>query len=369
MASRLHEAVASCRVDRVKRLLERGVCINSRSRMGETILLQALRIPNADKRRRMFNFLLKHGAHGLDVDAATGRDILSWACVLICPQQVKQLLSTFHGELNLSHRDFTGCIALHHAVQSRDVEIVKMVASEMKRFGVSVDVTNDCGLTPYLLAQKLGLLDISEALWKEGGASRYQADSKTFHKGDFWYHCGKTERQRLIKRQMLNTLKRNGDMRQLSNPASSLDHFLPSLTPRSGTELYVLSNLVSKSQKLQEKRSHPGKSETSVVSLPQASPLSSLLDSYKDQLCPSYRSTATMDDTNESKLRFTSLQAFTKFVTTVKSKVFKGKPGHPFELDTLSPDGRKSSKGKLLRRKETALVDGHRKPHAMPSYS
>ena len=193
MANHLHHAVRGYKADRVKYLLQTGLSVNSKDSKGNTILLQALRMEDAVKRRRMVRYLLRHGADPMDTDDQNGRDALSWACALGRGAEVKTFLRVAPGEYDFQKTDHQGLTALHHAVQSMDTEVVTMIAEEMRRLWVSVDVPDSNGLTPYLLALKLGLVKIAEIL-RENGASRNQADSKRFQNGDCWLKCGKAER-------------------------------------------------------------------------------------------------------------------------------------------------------------------------------
>ena len=369
MTNRFHEAVARCRVQQVKSMLSSGVAINCKNSQGEPVLLQALRIDSAIKRRRMFTFLLHHGADGLDVDTNTGRDVLTWACVLARTDQVKHLLKSAPGAFDFKRKDLMGNTALHYGVESRDAGVVKTLAVEMNRLWVSVDILNDSGLTPYLLANKLGLQSIADILRIYGRASPHQFDPKTFKDSRDWYSQGKQERRRVIHKRVVSEIKRNGGlkffklppMQNGSDPAlrrsdTEIGVWLR-LAPRKVTPVKVIINGSEDSPALpaipDASSSHQSPSD-----LPQpvssALGLNRLLDSYKEQLSTSYRVAAIPPPPEEKKpeVSLGSLSSFTMVIANMKARAAKSRK--KVNLAKVASEALKNQqKGKRLNRRES----------------
>ena len=70
--------------------------------------------------------------------------------------QVKALLKEVAGDINLQEKDNEGHTALHYAVMAGHMDIVVALVDMHRKFGVSVDVADKMGLTPYLHAKRLG---------------------------------------------------------------------------------------------------------------------------------------------------------------------------------------------------------------------
>ena len=70
--------------------------------------------------------------------------------------QVKTLLKEVGGDINLQEKDSDSHTALHHAVMAGHMDIVALLVDMHRKFGVSVDVADKLGLTPYLHAKRLG---------------------------------------------------------------------------------------------------------------------------------------------------------------------------------------------------------------------
>ena len=90
------------------------------------------------------------------VPLSPGRDTLLWAAYLCCRDQVIKLLTFSAGSLDLCRKERLGRTALHHATQHGDVMMVQALVVAMRKYKLGVDVIDDRGLTPFLLAQRLG---------------------------------------------------------------------------------------------------------------------------------------------------------------------------------------------------------------------
>ena len=176
VANSIHDVVQNGRLQQLKFLLNFGVEINDKN--GGSLLLTALRIPNEKVRENMFNFLLRKGVSCEKTDSETGRDVLLWACELGREVQVVRLIDQCLGDLNFTRKDRYGYTCLHYAVRRRSVMVVRQIARSMHSFGLSVDVPDLDGATPYIQARRLGYVEIQQVLVSEGKASLTQFDMK-----------------------------------------------------------------------------------------------------------------------------------------------------------------------------------------------
>lgn len=194
LASGLFHNVYKGRMRKVKFLLDNGLDINAKNDYGYGVLIAALHIENNSKRSKMFQFLLENNADPLQKDPKHQRNALAWACVLGRDEQAIILLDCYMGEFDFHEKDKEGMTALHLATQAGRTEIVKTLVREMTKYGMSVDVPDNLGLTPYLHAKRLGFGLIADILKIEGGACEGQGDRYSFKKADEWRDIGIRER-------------------------------------------------------------------------------------------------------------------------------------------------------------------------------
>ncbi|XP_045213918.2 uncharacterized protein LOC123564415 [Mercenaria mercenaria] len=199
LASGLFHNVYKGRMRKVKFLLDNGLNINAKNDYGYSVLIAALHIENDAKRSRMFRFLLENDADPLQKDPKHQRNALAWACVLSRDEQANILLDCFMGEFDFHDQDKEGMTALHLATQAGRTEIVKTLVREMIKYGMSVDVPDNLGLTPYLHAKRLGFGLIADILKVEGGACEGQGDKYSFKKADEWRQIGIKERNEEVR--------------------------------------------------------------------------------------------------------------------------------------------------------------------------
>lgn len=199
LASGLFHNVYKGRLRKVKFLLDNGLNVNARNDYGYGVLVAALHIENDVKRRKMFHFLLEHKANPLQKDPKHERNALAWAAILGRDEQANILLESLIGELNFHEKDKEGMTALHLATQAGQTETVKALVREMNKYGMSVDVPDNLGLTPYLHAKRLGHGLIADILKVEGRACEGQGDKYSFKKADEWRHIGIKERNEEVR--------------------------------------------------------------------------------------------------------------------------------------------------------------------------
>ncbi len=117
MAKSLLQAVSECRIQHVKTLLGFGMNLTQvmNNTSGEGVLVTALKIEDCRKRGKMFNFLLKNGANHNEVDRHTKRDVITWACYLGRENEIRKLLDSCQGDIELCRKDKYGFTCLHYA--------------------------------------------------------------------------------------------------------------------------------------------------------------------------------------------------------------------------------------------------------------
>lgn len=107
--------------------------------------------------------------------------------------QVRKLIKYAAGNLNFFTRDKQGNCGLHFAVKHNNIELVHILVINYQKYGSTVDVADEDGLTPLLHAQHLGYDDIAQVL-VAGGASTQRADDKTLRNAHEWKNAGKLMR-------------------------------------------------------------------------------------------------------------------------------------------------------------------------------
>ena len=172
MSHILYDAIVRGRFRQVQYLVNSGIPLDGTD--SPCSLVAALHIANGRTRDRFFRFLLNSGADYNCFDGRTGRNVLSWACLLERTNEVKTLLSFAPGDIEMDARDFGGHAALHHSVSTGSVPLVRLLLKHLNKYGLSTDVAAQNGLTPCQYAQKLGFRDIADVLRNEGFASMHR---------------------------------------------------------------------------------------------------------------------------------------------------------------------------------------------------
>ena len=170
MAGSLVHAIHNGRFTQARLLIEQGVDINMRTLTGATPLILALQIPDDNRRRKMFRWLLNMGADSACVDSAHGRDLLSWAAFHNRTQQVAYIMDVDEGLVNVHHRDNYGRTAMHYATMHANTEALACIVRHAVKFGLSVDVKDNDGVTPYLQASLMDSEKCKEVLVTIGHA-------------------------------------------------------------------------------------------------------------------------------------------------------------------------------------------------------
>ena len=140
----------------MKKCIQRGLDVNIHDKEGFSLMIYALHCKHSDKRVKLVNMFLSNDILCTIVDKVTGRDALTWACFLNRTREAVTILYGTYGCLSLALRDFYGFSALHYAVFFRCIEVIRLLGSFMKKYRISVDIQDNSGVTPYLLARRIG---------------------------------------------------------------------------------------------------------------------------------------------------------------------------------------------------------------------
>ena len=191
----LFYSVLKGRLQKTKYFINHGVNVNARNDHGYNPLVAALHIDTDSKRSKMFRLLLACGANSMARDIPNNRDVLSWACLLGCSEQVDTLLEDFAGDIHLTDIDRHGLTALHYATHSNNAAVVQSLLTIFNKYDISVDIPDSHGMTPYVHARRLGYTQIADILRNEGNASIGHADNINFKSPREWSQIGRFERQ------------------------------------------------------------------------------------------------------------------------------------------------------------------------------
>ena len=140
----------------MKKCIERGLDLSICDKEGFSLMIYALHCKHSEKRVKLVNTFLRHDIACSAVDKVSGRDALTWACFLNRTREAVIIMYGTYGCLDLQLRDVYGFSALHYAVYFRSIEVIRLLGSFMKKFLLSVDITDECGVTPYMLARRIG---------------------------------------------------------------------------------------------------------------------------------------------------------------------------------------------------------------------
>lgn len=231
LESEIFDAIRHCQYNKLALYLRHNYNINVIAKDGRNGLFYALDVTQSYRRCRMIQYCLDHGMNPLQRDTINGYTVLEEA---IARQQVDSfqlLLAEVNGEIDWRAFDNRGRTILHQAVEANNVIILEDLLAILNRYYISVDIPDKNGLTPYLLARKLHLLEMADTLLKKGHASRLKADLQTHRSAREWENIGLRENHLFLRKKLrdeINTAMRNGkinkvhSLKKIYNPMSSL---------------------------------------------------------------------------------------------------------------------------------------------------
>ena len=141
---------------------------------------------------KFVNLLIKYKASIEDRDI-NGMNALHIAVRSGHDQIVAQFLQSA-GDYDLNTQDIHGNTALMYAVLAKDLGITEQIIDALKRYHLSVDITNNRGITPLILATILGLNEIANSLIVVGKASQQLRDTHLHKTAAEWEQDPKLKR-------------------------------------------------------------------------------------------------------------------------------------------------------------------------------
>ncbi len=175
------------------------VDVRSRDRDGKTTLMAAVLANPEHRRLPLLRLLISSGADLTATDRVHGRDVIGWAALAGRHSPLAFLFDLLDGEVDFHFADNDGAIYLHLAVSSGELATVQCVLDWMLRLQIAVDIPNRLGLTPYIMARRLGHTHIAELLRVHGEASPLKYDEVTFRSPREWSMVGRRERNRKMR--------------------------------------------------------------------------------------------------------------------------------------------------------------------------
>jgi hypothetical protein len=181
----LIDAIRKCRCSKVQLALQLGWDLNERDdEQLRTPLIELSFVEREAVSARLCKRLLLAGARP-DLKDVSGRNALHWACAKGREKLVEIFLNNWE-EYDINAQDCQGNTALCLAVISSNENIVRKLITILTRYKLSVDVSNNNGETPLILASKSRSYFLCELLTKVGRASTEMRDRKKYLNAKEW---------------------------------------------------------------------------------------------------------------------------------------------------------------------------------------
>ena len=148
--------------------------INGEDECGQTLLIRTIFSDDQSLRRKIFEALLQVRVNIWTLDSY-GRNALMWACLFKRDYEIAKLLQ-YVNAIELLQADIYGNIALHLAVTSGSAAAVKLIVNSMIEHELSLDIENNSGITPKMIALRLGL-DVCYSLLESVKSQPEQPDA------------------------------------------------------------------------------------------------------------------------------------------------------------------------------------------------
>lgn len=166
----LLRAVSAGRPRQVRLLLGSGIGVNHTDANGQSPLIRSIFVENSRYRMKILRMLLRRGAVVAHRDCL-GRSALIWACLRGQDCVVELFLKKTDGDINLNDSDVNDCTPLFHAATSGNAATTKLLVDALRRYDLSVDISNEDGITPLMQAIRLGNDVCASILLHQGKAS------------------------------------------------------------------------------------------------------------------------------------------------------------------------------------------------------
>ena len=185
MSEGFFNAIKNYKVRRIKSLINNGVSLKVHNSEGKSPLVVALHIDDDIRRQHMFRYLARHGAECSAYDPETKRDVFTWCCFLDRTSEALFTMADQNGNIDFQRRDHSGRTALHYTTVNGNIVLLKTMVDYMKKYFIAVDIPDEEGFTPYILARRMGHTEAADIL-ASAGASDQRMDSKNFRSVKEW---------------------------------------------------------------------------------------------------------------------------------------------------------------------------------------
>ncbi|CAF1272997.1 unnamed protein product, partial [Didymodactylos carnosus] len=206
MISKVLDAIRHNQYKQLALYIRHNYDLNIKTKDGRNGLFIALDISEPIKRTRMLKFLLDNDLDPTQREYNYGYTVLNEAIYRQQLDSVNLLLAYFGGEIDFRQYDTRGRTILHQAVETNNPAIMESLINVVNHYSISVDIPDENGLTPYLLAIKLHLREMATILLKKGRASRQQSDIKSHKNADDWEIEGIQEHRLIIRERLRNEI-------------------------------------------------------------------------------------------------------------------------------------------------------------------
>lgn len=179
---------------RVRFFLKNGMNPNMRDSQKRTLLMCSCNVANERTALRFVNLLLKHKAR-IELADINGLNALHHA-VLCGHKKVVARFLEFSGNFDLNGQDNEGNTALMLAALTKNFVMAEQIIQVLRRYDLSVDISNKQGITPLIQATMLGENEISKCLIVLGKASEQIRDKHFRKSASEWERMG-AKRDRL----------------------------------------------------------------------------------------------------------------------------------------------------------------------------
>ncbi len=197
----IHKAFEAGMYSHVQGLLKAGIAANTTDDNGMTLLMKCARVPSTKVSILMTKMLLQYGGNVTMIDM-DGRNALMHAVLAGRTRNVKVILTEC--DIDLRQSDNTWETALHLAANLEDHRITSLLTLAHNKVFVPLDLWNNEGLTPLMIACKFGNNLVAEVL-VEGGASQTICDKSHFLSIQQWTQVGMEYKKQVRRKELFDS--------------------------------------------------------------------------------------------------------------------------------------------------------------------
>ena len=173
---------------RVHFFLKNGLSPNMKDAQKRTLLMCSCSLANQDTAMKFVNLLLSYKAR-IEFTDVNNLNALHHA-VLNDKERIVSRFLEFSGNFDLNSQDNDGNTALMLAVRAKNYLISEQIILALRRYDLSVDITNNQGITPLIQATILGENEIAKCLMAVGRASEQIRDTHFRKSASEWGRMG-----------------------------------------------------------------------------------------------------------------------------------------------------------------------------------